>query len=87
MNKNKIEIYTGPNCSFCILAKNLLIKKSINFKEIHLSKFPEKREEMLKRSNGKHTIPQTFINNKHIGGYYELNKLEITGELNKILKE
>ena len=84
-NKKLIEIYTGPSCYFCDMAKKLLNKKSMKFIEISLEDEPFKREEMLKRTNGNFTVPQIFIDNKYIGGFKELNLLEINGKLNNLL--
>lgn len=83
MNK-KIELYTGPFCNYCVKAKRLLQEKKLNFIEININSVPEKRIEMINRSNGKTTIPQIFINDVHIGGYKELNLLNIKGKLDKI---
>ena len=83
---NKIEIYTGPICTYCDRAKDLLVNKGLEFIEIELSKYPERREEMLSRTGGKKTVPQIFINNQFIGGFRELRNLNSSGELNKILK-
>ena len=82
----KIVIYTGPMCNFCSAAKHLLNKKKISYKEIDIGYDEEKKEEMLKKSNGPKTIPQIFIEEKHIGGYVELKALENKGELDKLLK-
>ncbi len=83
---NKIEIYTCPICIYCDRAKDLLVNKGLEFIEIELSKYPERREEMLSRTGGKKTVPQIFINNQFIGGFRELRNLNSSGELNKILK-
>ena len=82
----KIVIYTGPMCNFCSAAKHLLNKKKISYKEIDIGYDEEIKEEMLKKSNGAKTIPQIFIEEKHIGGYVELKALESKGELDKLLK-
>ena len=81
----KVLIYTGPLCNFCSAAKHLLNKKKINYEEIDIGYDDNKREEMLKKSNGKRTIPQIFIEDFHVGGYDELRALENKGELNKLL--
>ena len=81
----KVVIYTGPMCNYCSAAKHLLNKKKINYEEIDISYDDKKREEMLKKSNGAKTIPQIFIEEKHIGGYIELKALENKGELNSLL--
>jgi len=81
----KVVIYTGPLCNFCSAAKHLLNKKKISYVEIDIGYDEKKREEMLKKSNGAKTIPQIFIEEKHIGGYIELKALENKGELNSLL--
>ena len=82
----KIKIYTTPYCPFCVKAKMLLQKKNIKFNEIDLSKNPEKFEEMVSSSHGAKTVPQIFIDNKHIGDCDYIHYLEQKGELDKILK-
>ena len=81
----KVVIYTGPFCNFCSAAKHLLNKKKINYEEIDIGYDDKKREEMLKKSNGAKTIPQIFIEEKHVGGYVELKALENKGELDSLL--
>ena len=82
----KVVIYTGPMCNYCSAAKHLLNKKKINYEEIDIGYDEKKKEEMLKKSNGAKTIPQIFIEEKHIGGYVELKALENKGELDRLLK-
>ena len=72
--------------NYCSAAKHLLNKRKINFEEIDIGYDDEKREEMLKKSNGARTIPQIFIGEKHVGGYVELKALENKGELDILLK-
>ncbi len=81
----KVVIYTGPMCNFCSAAKHLLNKKKVSYEEIDIGYDEKKREEMVKKSNGAKTIPQIFIEEKHIGGYVELKALENKGELNSLL--
>jgi len=81
----KVVIYTGPMCNFCSAAKHLLNKKKVSYEEIDIGYDEEKRDEMLKKSNGAKTIPQIFIEEKHIGGYVELKALEVAGKLNSLL--
>jgi glutaredoxin 3 len=76
----------GPMCVFCDAAKRLLTKKNIPYKEINIALDEVKREEMLKKSNGKRTIPQIFIEDFHVGGYEELRALENKGELLNLVK-
>ena len=83
--KNVI-VYMGPMCAFCDAAKRLLNKKNIPYKEINVALEEDKLEEMLKKSNGKRTIPQIFIEEYHVGGYEELRALEKNGELDNLIK-
>lgn len=83
----KIEIYTTNYCSFCVNAKALLTRKNISFEEIDLTGNDEARAELLKRVNGVRTVPQIFIDDKHIGGCDDLYQLDGTGELDRILHD
>jgi glutaredoxin 3 len=79
-------MYTGPLCNFCEAAKRLLLRNNLEFKEIDISTKENLREEMVKKANGKRTIPQIFFEDQHVGGYVELRELEKKGELLNILK-
>ena len=81
-----VTVYMGPSCAFCDAAKRLLTKKNIPYKEINIALDENKREEMLKKSNGRRTIPQIFIEDYHVGGYVELRALEAEGKLDNLLK-
>ena len=80
MDKNVI-IYTSSLCGFCYRAKSLLKRKSISYKEIDIDLNWEKRNEMVKKSNGKTSVPQIFFKNRHIGGCDDLLKLEDENDL------
>ena len=82
----KITIYTGPICNYCDAAKRLLQRNSLQFSEIDISSGPEVLNEMIKKSNGKRTIPQIFFDNIHIGGYLEIRELEKNEKLLETLK-
>ena len=81
-----VTVYMGPMCGFCDAAKRLLTKKNIPYKEINIALEEGKMEEMIKKSSGKRTIPQIFIEDYHVGGYVELRALENKGELDNLLK-
>ena len=80
-----IEIYTSPLCGFCHSAKRLLNGKNASFAEIDVMRQPDKRQEMMSRANGRHTVPQIFIDGKHIGGCDDLYALERAGKLDPLL--
>ena len=79
-------MYSGPMCNFCEAAKRLLIRNNLEFKEIDISTKDALRDEMIKKANGRRTIPQIFFNNNHVGGYQELRALEKSGELKSLIK-
>ena len=79
-----VTVYMGPMCAFCDAAKRLLTKKNIPYKEINVALEEDKMEEMIKKSNGKRTIPQIFIEDYHVGGYVELRALENKGDINSM---
>ncbi len=81
----KVEIYTTSVCPFCIRAKALLDKKNVSYTETDVMADPAKRTEMLKRSEGRKTVPQIFINNEGIGGCDDLYALEQKGALDALL--
>jgi len=81
-----IIMYTGPMCNFCEAAKRLFSRNNIKYKEIDISTKDGLRDEMIKKSNGKRTIPQIFFDDKHIGGYVELRELEKNNQLLDIIK-
>ena len=81
-----IIMYTGPMCNFCDAAKRLLSRNNLKYEEIDISTKAGLRDEMIKKANGKRTIPQIFFDDHHVGGYVELRELEKTGELNNLLK-
>ena len=81
-----VTVYMGPRCAFCDAAKRLLIRNNITFNEINIAHEEGKREEMLKKSKGRKTIPQIFFNEFHVGGYEELRDLEKKGELLNLVK-
>ena len=81
-----ITVYSGPLCNFCEAAKRLLARNNLTYTEIDISTKDRLRDEMIKKANGKRTIPQIFFDDHHVGGYVELRELEKTGELNNLLK-
>ena len=76
-----VTIYTGPLCNYCDAAKRLLARNNIQYKEINIASVEAAMDEMVKKANGKRTIPQIFINDNHIGGYDELRLLEKENKL------
>jgi glutaredoxin 3 len=67
------------------MAKTLLDKKGAKYTEIMVDSNPELAEEAIKRSGGRRTVPQIFIDDKHVGGYDDLNDLDRKGALDPLL--
>ena len=80
-----VEIYTKMFCPYCARAKRLLADKGVDYVEYEISSGGEKRQEMLQRANGRTTVPQIFINGRHIGGSDDLAALERDGKLDALL--
>ena len=81
-----VTIYTGPYCNYCDAAKRLLTRNNVQYKEINVAEVDGAKDEMIKKANGKKTIPQIFFNDEHIGGYDEVRALEKEKKLQDLLK-
>ncbi|WP_010543341.1 glutaredoxin 3 [Sphingomonas elodea] len=81
----KVEIYTKAFCPYCTRAKNLLSAKGATFEEYDITMGGPKRAEMLERAPGRTTVPQIFIDGKHIGGSDDLAALDRQGGLDPLL--
>jgi glutaredoxin 3 len=77
----RIEIYSTLFCPYCARAKSLLEKKGVDFINIDVIEDTAKRDEMVKRSGGRRTVPQIFINGEHVGGSDDLAALDRAGRL------
>lgn len=80
-----VEIYTKTGCPYCARAKALLDGKDVSYRETEISANPAAREEMLGRANGRTTVPQIFIDGRHVGGSDDLAALDGDGELDRLL--
>lgn len=85
MSSPRIEIYTSMLCPYCHMAKKLLSSKQIPFDEIDVTADPDERARMRKRADGRHTVPQIFINDMGIGGCDDLMALDRNGKLEPLL--
>jgi glutaredoxin 3 len=80
----KILIYSKTICPYCVKAKNLFKRKNVEFNEIIVDS-EEIKNEMIAKSSGRMTVPQIFINEKHIGGCDDLYALDKEGKLDELL--
>lgn len=84
----RVVMYSTRVCPYCIRAEHLLAKKGISVEQIEkirVDEKPELREEMT-RLTGRRTVPQIFINDRHIGGFDDLAELDADGELDAMLQ-
>lgn len=82
---SKAEIYTTGVCGYCVAAKNFLVARGCAYEEIRIDRDPARRDEMLQRSGNRRTVPQIFINGRHVGGFDDLVALERSGGLAELL--
>ena len=80
-------MYSSGLCPYCFAAKRLLSARGVPFEEIDVDFDPGRRAEMVARASGRHTVPQIFIGEHHVGGCDELYALERAGELDALLDE
>ncbi|SNS09765.1 glutaredoxin 3 [Antarctobacter heliothermus] len=80
-----VEMYSSPLCGFCHAAKRLLDSKGVDYSLINVLAEPGRKSEMMDRANGRHTVPQIFIGETHVGGYDDLAALERQGKLDALL--
>ena len=81
-----VTIYTGPLCTFCDAAKKILARNNVEYSEINIATVDGAMDEMIKKANGKRTVPQIFFDDQHIGGYDDVRALEKENKLQDLLK-
>jgi len=81
----RVEMYVKTFCPYCYRAEKLLESKGVEF-EIYQLDSAARRQEMIQRSNGRTTVPQIFIDNRHVGGCDDLYALDREGKLEQLLK-
>ena len=80
-----VEIYTKASCGFCTRAKRMLDMKKVEYREIPVDRGGPPKDEMVQRANGRTTVPQIFIDGRHVGGCDDLMALEYDGKLDAML--
>ena len=80
-------MYTSAFCPYCVNAERLLTAKGVTIvTKIRIDLHPELRVEMMQKT-GLRTVPQIYIDEKHIGGFTELRALDLSGELDGLLSK
>ena len=80
----KVEVYSTALCPYCSRARRLLEKKGVQFTEYQVDTDAGLRAEMEQRSH-RTSVPQIFIDDRHIGGFDDIAELDMDGELDKLL--
>jgi len=81
----KVEIYSSQFCGYCMRAKRLLSQKGVDYVDYDIFEQPEKRAEMVQRAGGRTSVPQIFIDDRHVGGCDDLYALDQGGKLDPLL--
>ncbi len=81
----KVEIYTKDWCPYCVRAKRLLVESGADVFDYSVDMGGEKKSEMIQRAGGRTTVPQIFIDGRHIGGCDDLFDLQSSGRLAGLL--
>lgn len=82
----KVVMYSTAVCPYCTRAEQLLIKKGVReIEKIRIDVDHSRLGEMMERSGGRRTVPQIFIDGKHVGGFDDLVELDMEGGLEPML--
>ena len=84
MSSPNVVMYSTSYCGYCMRARSLLERKGVAIHEIKVDEDMREREIMMNRS-GRRTVPQIFIDDRHIGGYDDLAALDRAGGLDPLL--
>lgn len=81
----KIVMYCTAVCPYCVNAERLLHSKGVTeIEKVRIDLLPEQRMEMESKT-GRRTVPQIYIDDKHIGGCDDLYALDRAGGLQPLL--
>jgi len=86
MQMSIATMYTTRFCPYCVAARRMLSALGVDYEEIDVGAEPQRRAEMMELS-GRHTVPQIWIGEHHIGGFDDMNALHREGKLTPLLEE
>ena len=81
----EVVIYSSMFCGYCARAKKLLDGKGVSYQDIDIMAEPKRKPEMVERAGGRTTVPQIFIDGRHVGGCDDLHALDADGKLDPLL--
>lgn len=79
-------MYTSAYCPYCMNAERLLASKGVTVNKIRVDLEPDQRIIMMEKT-GRRTVPQIYIDDRHIGGFDDLRALDLAGGLDPLLVE
>jgi len=83
----RISMYCTAVCPYCVAAERLLKSKGIaEIEKIRIDLQPERRMEMMERTS-RRTVPQIYIDDRHVGGFDDLAALDAAGGLDPLLRD
>jgi len=82
----RVEVFSSMLCGYCYRAKKLLESKGVAFEDIDVMTQPGRRAEMVARSGGRTSVPQIFVDGRHIGNCDDIYALEAAGKLDMLLQ-
>lgn len=86
MSHSMIRIFSTRFCGYCTAAERLFKSKGVDYEVVKIDEDPEMLEEMMTLSGGRRTVPQIFIGELHVGGFDDLSAMNVSGELDDLLK-
>jgi glutaredoxin 3 len=89
IDENAVVVFSKSYCPYCRQTKQTLQSLGAEFTVHEIDQLPDGSElqDALEAITGQRTVPNSFINQKHIGGNSDLQNLVKGGELEKLLRE
>jgi len=79
-----VTMYYSDSCPFCKNAEKLLLSKGVEIDKIDTQQESERFADIIAQI-GSDSVPQIFIDGKHIGGFDDLSELDMDDELEPML--
>ncbi|XP_068171458.1 thioredoxin reductase 3 [Antennarius striatus] len=87
IDSNQVMLFSKSYCPFCVKVKDLFKGLNVEYKVVELDLIEDgtNYQEMLLEMTGQKTVPNVFVNKKHIGGADSTLKAYEDGFLQKLL--
>lgn len=89
INEHKVVVFSKSYCPYCKQTKQTLESLGAEYTayELDIMADGSAMQDALEAITNQRSVPNTFINQKHIGGNSDLQALLKKGELKKLLEE